>query len=246
MLTDIVVDLETLSASPNAAIISIGAVSMTDDREPSMADVYNPGEMGVSPENLRKPAFYCNVRKSTGEISLETVFWWLGQDGERSPGYDAQAALLTPGRTESEALALFDAWMHAQHGSGKWADEFVLWAHATFDPPVLEQAYLRHPENKIGWPHRQIGDVRTVLRQAKMSGHEPNLTEEKLILHHALHDAYREALSVQKAAERTGSESYLNLLGINEEIQDYISTQGAGVPTQLVHLLSNLDWSLKR
>jgi hypothetical protein len=66
-MNDYMVDLETLSLRPNAAIISIGAVQFD----------YQTGELGAE--------FYCNIDPASaveagGHIDADTVMWWMKQE----------------------------------------------------------------------------------------------------------------------------------------------------------------------
>lgn len=188
MTAHIVFDLETLSSRADAAIVSIGAVLVLPDKTVSLAEVFHPSTSFKSSE-LSYPAFYSTIHDPIGHIDPNTVMWWLTQSQE------ARDALQEPSLNEQSVLSFFEAWIKRVGGS-----DFRIWSHATFDPPVMESAFSRYG---LYWPHNKMRDLRTEYELAGgLNGHEFG---DLLINHHALHDAYREALSLIAAWEAIGT-----------------------------------------
>lgn len=117
-MTDIMLDLETMSTEPNAAIVAIGAIKF---------DI----QTGV-----RGSMFYqvVNLESSVGAggiIDPKTVCWWLRQS------YDTRAIFLNnDGEGIEGALVAFTEWVPTE--------EFNVWGNgAAFDNVILTGAYHR-------------------------------------------------------------------------------------------------------
>lgn len=155
----VMVDLETLSNKPDAAIISIGAVEF----------VPHTGEI--------KREFYERIEwESNGvrRIDASTVRWWLGQNRE------AIAEVMKDGGIPlRQALAEFMEWF--PKGGVVWSNG------ATFDVVVLENAYGMLKE-KAPWEFFNVRDVRTVCYLAEDKIDRKSFVFEG-DEHHALHDA---------------------------------------------------------
>lgn len=119
MPKDIMLDLETMSTQPNAAIVSIGAV---------VVDFEN---------NCLGDEFYAtNTLKSAvetgGAVDIDTVMWWLAQSKA------AQNEIATATQHISRSLDQFEEWVR-QYGPG-----VRVWGNgATFDNVLLRNTYLR-------------------------------------------------------------------------------------------------------
>lgn len=178
------VDLETMSTRPDAAIITIGAVHFdpfgADTEESIKAD---PGRL-----------FYTTISMESNErekrhFSAGTVKWWLQQS------QDAQKALLSPDSHLPGALKAFRMWV--QECTPK-TDR--VWAKSPeFDCVILKSAF-----DSVGelWPfsYWNSRDVRTVIELAYPEGDEPKIGVGTA--HNALDDAIRQVLSVQDAYRR--------------------------------------------
>lgn len=81
MPTDVVLDLETMGIASDAAIVSIGAVSL------SGAEFYNA------------------IANPSGSLNAATVRWWMAQREE------VRAVWLTDGEDEVAVLLAFGAWL---------------------------------------------------------------------------------------------------------------------------------------
>lgn len=126
-MKNIMVDLETLSTSPNAAIVSIGAVEFDE-------------ALGIT------NTFYTNIDIQSClnkglEVSGSTLKWWIKQDAKAS--HD----LFTDTKSLKEALIEFKAWL----GSGNKQ----IWGNgAAFDNVVLENAYAAF-NSKAPWEYHE-------------------------------------------------------------------------------------------
>lgn len=167
---EVMLDLETMSTRPGAAIVAIGAVAF--DR--------GLGVLGST--------FYevIDLRSSarSGSIDAGTVLWWLERDD------DARAELVRPDRVDlNHGLSLFERWLN-QLGN---PDEIPVWGNgADFDNVVLRTAYDRL--NRMApWHYRNNRCLRTLLAQHP---DVPEPTDDGLVHHHALHDALRQAKHV--------------------------------------------------
>lgn len=173
----IVLDLETLSTAPNAAVISIGAVAL---------DGYGTcvSEFHVAIDGHGQPG---------RDIDTKTLAWWANQSPE------AQAASLhaTDYVSATHAMGQFSGWVytHADPNTVK------VWGNgSSFDCTILASLYaqcheLGHPPPWRYWNDR---DMRTILDdfpEAKQVGDFVG------IKHHALHDARHEAKQLAKALE---------------------------------------------
>ncbi len=112
----IMIDLETMSMSMRAAIVSIGAVAFTADG--LLSSIRNPFYRNVNLQSCLQAGL---------DVDGETVYWWLGQSEE------ARAALLP------ERLPISVALMHLR----EWIpDDAMIWSNgAAFDLPILRSAY---------------------------------------------------------------------------------------------------------
>lgn len=117
-MTEIMLDLETLSTKPNAHILSIGAVQF---------DQHGLG-----------PAFYTiinpEVPQPNAHIDAKTVHWWMAQSAEARAEFD------DPGTTLAQALDDFSQYLSAT----AQGDKIQLWGNgAAFDNVILRAAFDR-------------------------------------------------------------------------------------------------------
>lgn len=185
---DIMIDLETMGTSSRAVIASIGAVAF-DRSGPE------------PPDRISSKLFYTIVdMQSCIDIGLEvdgkTITWWL----EQTP--QAQQALLKPGVHIKTALQQLSDFVEqhtqsidfsafvAQHPQSM--DDYIWSLPSTFDLVILQSAYRAIGSRPV-WSHRQERCMRTLLSLFEVP--KPNNEHA----HHALWDAYYQAISVQRA-----------------------------------------------
>ena len=167
--TDIMIDLETLATSPDAAILTIGAVKF----DPFGDDVNDP----------KCTKFYTRVDlDSCDKIGLvtndDTIAWWANQSKE------AQDEAFG----ETDRVDIVDA-MHQLY-KFCWGAKRV-WSHgATFDIVICEHIF-RKIGKAIPWSFWEVRDTRTLFD----IGINPN--RPPVLKHHALEDAWNQAIGVQ-------------------------------------------------
>ena len=118
-MKNVMIDLETMGQSPDAAIVAIGAVAFTTSRGDLM-QFYRVVNLASS-------------MAAGGQVDASTVMWWLRQD-ER-----ARQALGERTVSINEALGEFSRWFGLAGGK-----DTLVWGNgADFDLVVLGQAYRR-------------------------------------------------------------------------------------------------------
>ncbi len=179
----VMLDLETMSTRPDAAIVAIGAYFFdpyADDR----ADA-DPVRMYHAPVSLDDSI-------AAGlHVSGETVGWWMQQSDE------ARAALFTdPAPLITALFGLRDAILERTFA----VEDVIIWSHAGFDFPILDHAYDVVGVAKPYW-YRSPRDMRTIIhaaygRNLDVEEEEPGFPVNPLT-HHAGHDAWHQAVMVQ-------------------------------------------------
>ena len=167
--TDIMIDLETLATSPDAAILTIGAVKF----DPFGDDINDP----------RCEKFYVRVDlDSCDRIGLvtndDTIAWWANQSKE------AQDEAFS----EDNRIDVVDAFNQLYKFC--WGAKRV-WSNGSgFDIVICETVF-----NRIGkavpWKFWQSRDCRTAFDL----GIDPN--RPPVLKHHALEDAWNQAVGIQ-------------------------------------------------
>lgn len=168
------IDCETLSTSTNATILSIGAVKF---------DLY-----GDEINNPQCDKFYCKINiESCNDLNLDiddsTIEWWAKQSKEAQ-----EEAFNSEGRIDVQ-----DAFNQLYHFC--WGCNSV-WSNGSgFDLKICENIF-----RKIGratpWQYWQERDCRTIYDL----GIDPNFPP--ILKHHALEDAYRQAVGVQNVVRK--------------------------------------------
>jgi len=172
-MTEVMIDLETLSTSTNAAILTIGAIKFFRNKPIESLD--------------KCDTFYKRIDlyscKSIGlESNKETIKWWESQNSESK--YEA---LKNPDRiTIKNALIEFSEWFNNSN---------LIWSHGDdFDCVILGNAF-RKCNLEIPWKYWNTRDTRTLydISNVKISDLPQNNT------HHALHDCYRQIIGIHKS-----------------------------------------------
>ncbi|MGZ8916266.1 MAG: 3'-5' exonuclease [Methylobacter sp.] len=173
-MNDLMIDLETLSTRPDAAIISIGAAYF-DIKTGEIGDTfYMPINLTDTPE--------------FGHISAETVKWWLKQNEE------ARNAITDADNYAEIPYALNEFNKFLRPGTKLWSNG------SSFDLVILRSAYARCGY-KTPWNYWDERDTRTIVDIAsRISG----VNAAKSIpfsgdKHNALADAIHQATYVSKA-----------------------------------------------
>lgn len=158
-MKDIMLDLETWGKKPGCAIRSIGAVQFD----------FATGEIGDK--------FYCNVHRFSCEgmgltIDPETALWWEKQSQA------SRDALEDNPLTLAMALAGFHAFFLSTKGERVWCQG------ATFDAPILEQAYIQIGA-QVPWKYWNVRCTRTAY---DLLGVNPKEVKREGTHHNALDD----------------------------------------------------------
>jgi hypothetical protein len=169
MNTDIMIDLETLNTTPDATILTIGAVKF----DPFGSEIKEPA----------MDSFYCKVDlDSCDRIGLttsdDTIAWWAGQSKE------AQEAAFDPeGRIDIE-----DAFQQLYKFC--WGAKRVWSNGSCFDIIICENVF-RKINRAVPWKFWEVRDVRTAF-DLGINPLRPPVTA-----HHALEDAWNQAVGIQ-------------------------------------------------
>lgn len=165
----LMVDLETLGTSPDAAVISIGAVKFDLDSD-----------------TIDDDGFYASISIESNlvagrRIDEDTLLWWLQQSKA------AQAVFFEPKEALGSALESFADWL--EH------DKRYVWSNgADFDLPILAHAFRSHGMD-VPWQFWNSRCVRTY-KNLPCAALVPKAKEQG-IKHNALHDAVAQARLVQ-------------------------------------------------
>ena len=137
-MNDLMVDIETLGTTPDAAIISLGAVWFDPRSDEMGAELYRV----IDPRQRR-------------HIDPDTVLWWFGQPSGSNPF--ARRAAMHPLPDALEDLSVFIA-----QNTGP----VRLWSQgAAFDGVLLEDAFRQHGR-VAPWKFWDVRDTRTVYDMA--------------------------------------------------------------------------------
>lgn len=167
--TDVMIDLETLDVLPSATILTIGAVKF----DPFGDDVAEPS----------MDKFYVKVDLDSCDrlgctISQSTLDWWSSQSQA------AQDEAFSP----NGRIDIKDAM--AQLYKFCWGAKRV-WSHgAGFDVIICENLF-RKIGKAVPWQFWEVRDTRTLFDL----GINPN--RPPVLKHHALEDAWNQAVGVQ-------------------------------------------------
>jgi hypothetical protein len=175
-MQQIMLDLETLSTRPDAAILSIGACFF-DIKTGKIGDTFHRHiQIDDAPER--------------GHISADTVLWWLSQTE------DARKAITQPTEADTLKAALYDFIKFVPR-----SPSITLWSNgATFDLVIIRQA-IERCKQFTPWQYWQERDTRTIVDIANQitginTSKTTNFTGTK---HDALADAIFQAQYVSAA-----------------------------------------------
>ncbi len=182
MNTDIMIDLETLDVLPTATILTIGAVKF----DPFGDDVNEPS----------CDKFYVKVDLDSCDrlgctVSQATLDWWAGQSKA------AQDEAFDP----TNRIDIVDAMNQLYKFC--WGAKRV-WSHgAGFDVIICENLF-RKMGKAIPWSFWEVRDTRTLF-DIGINPHRP-----PVLKHHALEDAWNQAVGVQNVFKKLRSASAID------------------------------------
>lgn len=182
MNTDIMIDLETLDTGPNATILTIGAVKF----DPFGDDIKEP-----SSEKFYVKVDLDSCDELKLDVSNDTVEWWSRQSKEAQ-----DEAFSTEGR-----IHIRDAMN--QLYSFCWGAKRV-WSHgAAFDIVICENVFKKL-QKAVPWNFWQVRCTRTLFD----IGIDPQ--RPPVLKHHALEDAWNQAVGVQNIYKRLRTASSID------------------------------------
>lgn len=182
MKSDLMIDLETLATSPNSAVLTIGAIR------------FDP--FGNDIEDDQCDRLYVKVDlDSCDELNLDvnedTIAWWSQQSKEAQ-----DEAFSTDGRIHIRE-AMDQLYKFA------WGCNRV-WSHgASFDTVICENIF-RKLNKAVPWKFWQVRDTRTLFDL----GLDPK--RPPVLKHHALEDAWNQAVGVQNIYRTLRSSSTMD------------------------------------
>ena len=158
------IDIETLSTSPTAAVIAIGGVAWFEGR----VEQYETFEVLIDPS------------KAVGTRDPRTLQWWDEQDPSvRDRMFSGKAST-------AEALVQLRNWYLRQGIEEVWANA------PTFDLIILEASF-RALDLEAPWFYRDTRCMRTLTRLAKRKGIDYQGAYQNRAAHDALSDALAQA-----------------------------------------------------
>jgi DNA polymerase III epsilon subunit-like protein len=182
MLSDVMIDLETLATSPNASVLTIGAVKF----DPFGDDLNDP--------TCKK--FYVRIDvDSCDELNLDvnddTIAWWANQSKE------AQEEAFNPeGRVHIREA--FDQLYKFCWGAKR------VWSHgASFDTVICENIF-RKLNKAVPWQFWEVRCTRTLFDLGVNPERPP------VLKHHALEDAWNQAVGVQHVFQKLRGSTQFN------------------------------------
>jgi len=171
-----VLDLETMSTAPNAAIAAIGCVRV---------------QQGEIIDEFYERVDLESSRAMGGEIDTPTLQWWLKQSREARQEVSGELASLPI----TTALGKLTEFMHR---GGLSDDQPLVWGNgSSFDNVILGTAYQR-AGIPMPWKFWNDRDLRTLLA---LHPHVKQAITFEGTKHHALHDARHEARQLIAALE---------------------------------------------
>jgi hypothetical protein len=160
---DAMIDLETLAKGARAHIVQIAAI-MFDRETGELGDHFTTYVKGAQPGRTIDP---------------DTVAWWLQQNAAYGLGEGMQddGAMCLP-----SALKALNTWLLTEA-----LEVECVWSHgATFDLPILEDAYAGEFGEQPPWHYKAPRDTRTLYDLAP--GGMPAIAKDPEQEHDALYD----------------------------------------------------------
>lgn len=175
----VMIDIETLSTEPNAAILSIGACAF------DMLDK----EEDISHTFFKRVSLESNF-KHDRHVSSDTLSWWFKQSPEAQ-----EATFNGPATSLSAALSDFNLWIHSLNPRP---------THVWAKDPDFDVVIMRSACAAVGLPfpfnYWQSRSVRTIVELAYPARDEPRFSGG--VQHSAMDDAVFQAMLTKLAYHR--------------------------------------------
>lgn len=186
-MTEVMMDLETLSIRPHAVILVISAIKF--NRGETWSEEITEKELKNSHD-----CFYIRIKIDSCvnigfHIDPQTQKWWNNMKTDIK--YEA---LENPARvTINKALILFKNWF----GDGK---RTKIWGNgSSFDCSILGEAYKRCGM-EVPWKFWLERDLRTIMDLGEVKSCDLPQYQK----HHALFDCYRQIIGFQRSEKNLG------------------------------------------
>lgn len=174
---ELMIDIETLATTPNAAVLSIAAIRF--NMKKNYQNVKSPEELDV---------FYKKISlesQPNREINDDVLLWWSKQKQQL-----VEDTFSADNRVDlKSAIMEFNQW--ASGSNRYWSKGSI------FDFPILEscnkQFNLANP-----WQYYEVHDARTVFNLV------PDIVMKNPQAHNALYDCFYQILQLQKILQKLG------------------------------------------
>ena len=180
MVTDMMIDLETLSTRASAVVVSLGAIvfNMRDEITNTQVISTYYEEFAIQ-EQIDKG---CKVDEST-------IRWWMEKD------IVVRKIMTDNGYRRCDVkngLARFSVWVERFNSEVK-----RIWSHGeAFDLAILPELYAQY-NVPCRLDHRKFRDTKTLFDWGKKEEYEKLLRPKGETEHHALRDAINQASAAQ-------------------------------------------------
>jgi hypothetical protein len=169
---EVAIDLETLSTSPAAVLLSIGAVAVC----------------AATGQTIKFYAATSVASQPDRKTDASTLDWWSKQSAEARQAFDYAHSAECP--TLAEGLAKLTDWLGKL---GETHDVHVWGNGSDFDVGILNHAY-KEISPFTPWYFRNVRDMRTLFDITKRFGLDIKTATKRVGVHHnALDDAQFQA-----------------------------------------------------
>ena len=187
----IVFDLETLSTTADAVVLSMGMLMFDLNRRQTFGDLLEQGE---EIHFARKPqlALDRNINKNTWE-------WWTKQSE------DARAVLHVPEEDCTHPREFFNDILYPYYQqwgvNPAWAQKNIKWASrgTHFDAAILSNMFADFNVSEP-WKYWNLIDTRSWLHARGWEDNAKLVKPQEMVAHDAKHDVAFEALMLQTSA----------------------------------------------
>ena len=175
MLTELSIDIETLSTKPNALVLSIGMCWFSKDYPATVSrDVEKDSLIDL-------PIIHPDLNQPGSHIDADTVQWWMRQSSEAKQVFSER---IDREPLSYAVISIMEAVNNATH---IWAKD------PDFDCVILSHFLQSYSHDGFDWPFWKNRSVRTKLDDVPSA---KNLPFEG-VQHNALADAVHQARQIQ-------------------------------------------------
>jgi hypothetical protein len=176
------IDIETLSLNPEAAVLSIGVA------------IFNEKEV------IASDGWAADIANLSGEVNLKTVAWWM------QPQCDAAREFSWTGKLSETSLA-FQLKSYLAGYNMDNNEHAEVWANDPhFDYVILKQWWQRvMKEATFPIHYRSPCSYKTLMREAGRLGHDTKQFRGVYVAHNPIEDAVSQARCVIGARQLLGT-----------------------------------------